>query len=416
MKRLDDYKKPSGVFSAADGWHEATVELPAPQDGVEFNSEEDAPHFPVEGVHFRDLLELIIAEVQDPRLAEQRHWYLHERYWHPPQPQRDTGSPSDTSQTTPSSPPDPIRIITKTYNSNDMLCAHEELRQMPRCPDDLADLEYAILLLLAYSDSTHLASFGSASLWPIYIYIGNVTKYIRGRPMSFTAQHLTYLPKLPDNVQDFYEREHGAHASAETLRWLRCELMQKIWELILNDKFKDAYRHGVVVECADGVIRRLFPRLFVYSADYPEKVLIAAMRHLGECPCPRCLIKMKQINAAGTTVDTQRRAHKRVDTEALQYTINRVRASIFKNGLPMASKRAKDPLKNLSLFPIQSTLSKFMFEFKANFYELFAPDLMHEFELGVWKGVFNHLLRLLVAQGGGALQTFNERSVFLTLV
>lgn len=47
--------------------------------------------------------------------------------------------------------------------------------------------------------------------------------------------------------------------------------MQAIWALLLDDDFMYAYEHGFVIECADGVIRRLFPRFFTYSADYPEK-------------------------------------------------------------------------------------------------------------------------------------------------
>ena len=31
------------------------------------------------------------------------------------------------------------------------------------------------------------------------------------------------------------------------------------------------YEHGVIVTCADGIVRRVFPRIFTYSADYPEK-------------------------------------------------------------------------------------------------------------------------------------------------
>lgn len=47
---------------------------------------------------------------------------------------------------------------------------------------------------------------------------------------------------------------------------------------------------------------------------------------------------------------------------------------------------------------------------------MFVVDLLHEFELGVWKAVFAHLLRLLYAQGGSGIQKINERygkSVFL---
>lgn len=57
----------------------------------------------------------------------------------------------------------------------------------------------------------------------------------------------------------------------------------------------------------------------------------------------------------------------------------------------------------------QSAFSTRLSAFGVNFYELFVPDLMHEFELGVWKGTFAHLLRLLAAQGPGAVQEFNRR-------
>ena len=40
---------------------------------------------------------------------------------------------------------------------------------------------------------------------------------------------------------------------------------------------------------------------------------------------------------------------------------------------------------------------------------MYAPDLMHEFELGVWKAIFTHMLRLLIALGDDALQEFDSR-------
>ena len=53
-----------------------------------------------------------------------------------------------------------------------------------------------ILALMIWSDSTHLASFGTASLWPIYLYFGNLSKYTRAKPSSFAAHHLAYIPKV----------------------------------------------------------------------------------------------------------------------------------------------------------------------------------------------------------------------------
>ena len=51
----------------------------------------------------------------------------------------------------------------------------------------------AIVSLLIYSNSTHLANFGMASLWPIYIWFGNISKYIHLRASSFSTHHLAFL-------------------------------------------------------------------------------------------------------------------------------------------------------------------------------------------------------------------------------
>lgn len=49
------------------------------------------------------------------------------------------------------------------------------------------------------------------------------------------------------------------------------ELTQEQWRIILDDEFLHAYEHGIVMECGDGLARRFYPRIFTYSADYPEK-------------------------------------------------------------------------------------------------------------------------------------------------
>jgi hypothetical protein len=47
---------------------------------------------------------------------------------------------------------------------------------------------------------------------------------------------------------------------------------------------------------------------------------------------------------------------------------------------------------------------------------MLVPDFMHEFELGVFKNFFIHLLRILYAHGDGAISKLNERYVFLWTV
>jgi len=49
------------------------------------------------------------------------------------------------------------------------------------------------------------------------------------------------------------------------------ELFHAVWRILIDDEFVDAYKNGIVIKCYDGVRRRVFPRIFTYSADYPEK-------------------------------------------------------------------------------------------------------------------------------------------------
>lgn len=39
---------------------------------------------------------------------------------------------------------------------------------------------------------------------------------------------------------------------------------------------------------------------------------------------------------------------------------------------------------------------------------MFAVDLLHDFELGVWKGIFAHLIQILYACGEGNVHVLNE--------
>ena len=51
----------------------------------------------------------------------------------------------------------------------------------------------------------------------------------------------------------------------------RRELFHAQWKDILDEEFLQAYEHGMIFVCGDNIKRRLFPQIFTYSADYPEK-------------------------------------------------------------------------------------------------------------------------------------------------
>ncbi|KAJ3574499.1 hypothetical protein NP233_g1729 [Leucocoprinus birnbaumii] len=271
----------SGVFIQQNGWKVSSVELKIPFEGVEYPQGEDsAPAFPVHAI---------------PPLH-----------------------PSITVPTNYSGKRHPMALPNAClYNSDAFLEEHAKLQQQKSSTGPNAHLETAVAAIMLWSDATHLADFGSASLWPSYCYFGNQSKYERLKPSNFAAHHIAYVPPLTRAFQDWYRNhpdnnkkpsgasEHPDNtekfsASRELLTHLKRELMHAIWTLLLDPEFCHAYEHGIPVDCADGVRRLLFPRFFTYSADYPEKALLATIRFLGGCPCPRCKIKKDQICDLGT--------------------------------------------------------------------------------------------------------------------
>ena len=51
-----------------------------------------------------------------------------------------------------------------------------------------------------------------------------------------------------------------------------------------------------------------------------------------------------------------------------------------------------------------------------NFFILLVVDLLHEFELGVWKAVFSHLIRILESQPGNLVDKLDEKYLHEPLV
>lgn len=81
-----------------------------------------------------------------------------------------------------------------------------------------------------------------------------------------------YVLQLPDVFKDFANKHIGGKGpSSAFITHCHRELLHAQWKILLDDEFIEAYTHGIVVTCCDGKQRRFYPRLFTYSADYPEK-------------------------------------------------------------------------------------------------------------------------------------------------
>ena len=140
------------------------------------------------------------------------------------------------------------------------------------------------------SDSTQLTAFGSTKLWPLYLFFGNESKYFQGQPCNNLCTHVAYsesassscmssaenlhahLQQLPDNFKDFVMEHTGDKCLSEAFfTHCRQELFHEQWRTLLDEHFLHTYEHGIVITCCDGITHHFYPRIFMYSVDYPEK-------------------------------------------------------------------------------------------------------------------------------------------------
>ncbi|KAK7054049.1 hypothetical protein R3P38DRAFT_2500851 [Favolaschia claudopus] len=372
----------AGTSTVRDGWRTASVDIQVP-DGQKHASDADIAVFSVPGLFYRPIVEVIKAAIRD--VGDRCfHYTPFKHFW---QPTRD-GPPQ--------------RVYDEIYSSEAMVEAHTALQNQPREPG--CTLERVVLALMWWSDSTHLASFGDAALWPLYLFFGNQSSWLRLKPRSNLCHH------LPDNFHDFFKDLTGHAPSGDVLTHCRRELMHAIWRLLLDDEFLAAYEHGIVIECQDGVFRRFYPRIFTYSADYPEKVLLATIRNLGKAPCPRCYIKKEDIPDLGTVRDENKRKNlARTDEHMHNGVLTRIRNWIYRAGRSVKSKTFDFWLLAHSWTPTSNAFSDRLSKFGFDPFKMLVPDFMHEFELGVFKAWFMHLLRILHAHGDNAIQNLNQR-------
>lgn len=170
---LDEHDQSSRLDG--NGWQPVQtvpIRLPCEKSKV---PEDQAPILHVPGVHHRSLINVIKSVFEDKEALTFENTPFKE-FWK-----------SGDQET------EPERMFGEMYTSDAWLEAQAEVDQIP-----VADpaIENVIACLMFWSDSTHLANFGNASLWPVYMLFGNQSKYTRAKPTSFAAHHVAYLPSV----------------------------------------------------------------------------------------------------------------------------------------------------------------------------------------------------------------------------
>ncbi|KIK35174.1 hypothetical protein CY34DRAFT_56217, partial [Suillus luteus UH-Slu-Lm8-n1] len=297
-----------------------------------------------------------------------------------------------------------VSIYGDLYTSTAFHEAHSDLQESPGEPG--CSLPRVVAGLMFWSDATQLTSFGNAKLWPTYMYFGNESKYRRCKPSLNLSNHVAYFETLPDSFEAFTD---GNGLNSDCTTHCHREFFHEQWKILLDDEFLEAYEHGIVVCCCDGIMRRFYPRIFTYSADYPEKVLIATVRNLGGCPCPHCLISKNQIQNMGMPQDRRQCQTLSRSDERRRMTVNNARSLIYEQNFAVGSAAVERILKPHSWVPTSNAFSDRLGPLGFSIFCALVVDLLHEFEIGVWKMLFIHLLRIVTAHDPGLIHKLDQR-------
>ncbi len=170
--RLDEALEKSSFYSQ---FKESTVDILVPSGAVGVSPK----IFTVSGLLHRKLT-AVISGAFTSSLSHLYHFSPFKLYHHSPITKTDE------------------RIFGEIYTSDAFLEEHERIQRSKLLPpEDLkCQREKSWQLLCFSSDATHLTNFGSAKAWPVYLMLGNLSKYIRAQPNSGAMHHLAYIPSV----------------------------------------------------------------------------------------------------------------------------------------------------------------------------------------------------------------------------
>ncbi|KAG5634294.1 hypothetical protein H0H81_002518 [Sphagnurus paluster] len=105
------------------------------------------------------------------------------------------------------------------------------------------------------------------------------------------------------------------------------------------------------------------------------------------------------------------------DNPEIHATIKTARSKIYEKGYAVTSEVVKQILKEKSLVPAdpasylldQNTFSSRLSHLSFDLYVMLVVDLLHEFELGVWRALLIQLIRILSAIDASLVNEMDRR-------
>ena len=157
-------------------WKEQNVPISVPlcAKGPLSSSLPDSATFEVPGFHSRSIVDLYTQIILDYKQSHNFIWIPFKEYY-------TNGGVQE-------------RLYSELYSSDAFISEYHKLQSSPCEPG--CQSERLNIGLMLWSDATLLANFGTAKLWPIYMAIGNLSKYIRSQPSTNSMYDVAYLPSV----------------------------------------------------------------------------------------------------------------------------------------------------------------------------------------------------------------------------
>ncbi|KAJ3521207.1 hypothetical protein NMY22_g12407 [Coprinellus aureogranulatus] len=409
----EDVPIESAQWIEDEGWKSTRVTIDVPFHNRMRGRRGFEQHYVGQFRH-RNLVSVIKEKILNVENSRYFHYYPYRTTW----------------QATEASPE--VDVYGELYTSRAFREAHEDLQ---RCclTDKNKDLERVVVALMFWSDSTHLTSFGTASLWPCYLFFGNESKYRRCQPSEQLGEQVAYFIKVLSACLHIYvnvlrlmpyrcPKILMTTSKRETMGGSPLKPLQPIapgsfckrsgvfcWTKNFNTRWRRASSSLVLMgESVASTREYLHIRRIILRSKFDcywpvpiltsmllNRVQLAGIRLNATCPCHRCLIEKPNISHLSSPKDIERQDKVRNRPEQEKNVDDAI--AMIKRGYAFQSTYVRanaEPIPYVVDVLLQNAfrcLSRWKFDISS----ALVVDLLHEFEIGVWKRLFIHLMRLL---------------------
>ena len=137
------------------------------------------------------------------------------------------------------------------------------------------------LVLCVYADKSKLSSFGTKKGYPVIARCANLPVEIQNGKGLGGGRGVGWLPVVCCNIyccfpssslsdNTFEIEEDAAESRKPNYVNFKCVVWHKsFYELLAS--IRELSKVGYNIQCADGVIRHIFPAILMLSADYEEQ-------------------------------------------------------------------------------------------------------------------------------------------------